>query len=359
MKINIDYVKNLHIFPYEIFSFDYIKTMCRCFDSDEHVFYIYGEKPDSNIASCENINANIIFEEKSGFGEAKELYRLIERCDKVIFHSLFLPMKILIVLSWNIKKYNKKLFLNIWGGDLYNVYWNRNNSLANWIEYKANRRIAENSYEVGYIKSDYRFLKKIYPKAAPVFRLEGYCYEFEGEIEKEKKHKGTNILLGNSATETCRHKDALDIIKKNDNDDTFIYCVLSYPKNIPDYIDEIISYGKNSFGERFIPLLDFMTSSDYMNLLSNMDVAIFNHNRQQALGNIASLLYLGKRVFVSEENGCLEYFKDMGAVLYSIDEYVNYKDDSELFEYGEHNRQVIETFYSDEQFIKRWSAVLA
>ena len=38
--------------------------------------------------------------------------------------------------------------------------------------------------------------------------------------------------------------------------------------------------------------------SDYLKILGKIDIAIFNHERQQAVGNITSLLGLGKKVYI-------------------------------------------------------------
>jgi dTDP-N-acetylfucosamine:lipid II N-acetylfucosaminyltransferase len=44
--------------------------------------------------------------------------------------------------------------------------------------------------------------------------------------------------------------------------------------------------------------------------LNNIDIAIFNNDRQQALGNIYALLYLNKKVFIRSDTTMWLHFKE-------------------------------------------------
>jgi len=44
-----------------------------------------------------------------------------------------------------------------------------------------------------------------------------------------------------------------------------------------------------------------MPFDQYLNFLNIVDIAIFNHKRQQAMGNIITLLGIGKTVYVRKE----------------------------------------------------------
>jgi len=149
--------------------------------------------------------------------------------------------------------------------------------------------------------------------------------------------------------------ERLDFCKNND---IKIYCVLSYPENNKVYRESVIKHGINVFGVKFIPLIDFMTFEKYIEMLSVIDIAIFNHNRQQALGNIANLLYLGKRVYINPSNGCKGYFEKMGAKVFSTDSLTKMdicKIDSK--ELKDTNRKAIDEFFSDQQFKERWRKI--
>ena len=80
-----------------------------------------------------------------------------------------------------------------------------------------------------------------------------------------------------------------------------IICPLSYGP--PIYIKKIIEKGKMLFGDRFIPLLDFLNPDKYFCILKQIDLAIMYHNRQQGMGNIQILVYLGKPICMKNTSG--------------------------------------------------------
>ena len=107
------------------------------------------------------------------------------------------------------------------------------------------------------------------------------------------------ILLGNSATETNQHKEALDMLSRFKNREIEIICPLSYGDTT--YASNIISYGVQIFGNKFIPITKYMSTNEYCELLNSVDIAVFNHNRQQGTGNIEILAYLGKKIFLRSD----------------------------------------------------------
>jgi dTDP-N-acetylfucosamine:lipid II N-acetylfucosaminyltransferase len=59
-----------------------------------------------------------------------------------------------------------------------------------------------------------------------------------------------------------------------------------------------------------------MSFSDYNDFLRKVDIAIFNHQRQQGMGNTIALLSLGKKVYIRSDATPWEYFNDMGMAIY-------------------------------------------
>lgn len=348
----------LHIFPYEKFTQDYIKKINQMFQNDDHVFLIYGDKADNEI---KDINAeNIIYEPKNHFVRYIKLYKLIKKSSKVIFHSLFFGTDNFLFYTILGFKNRCKYFWNIWGGDLYNEYWHRNDNIKTKIRNVIKIIFIGNLKAVGYIKSDYDFLMKHYRSDAK-FYLDSYAYElFIPKNVKNGNSKSVKILLGNSATEECRYLESIDFLSFCKNENVIVYCILSYPKNkvSSEYRGKVIKYGKNIFGEKFVPIIDYMSYEKYSKLLNNIDIAIFNHNRQQALGNIASLLYLGKRVYISKENGCKEYFENIGAKVFSLEcltrSDISKKDTTNI---AKINRKALDAFFSDTNFKNMWGKI--
>lgn len=342
----------LHIFPNDKFAYDYIKRINELFDSSEHLFYVFGEKFEKELEDLNFVNVRHIGWYKMCFN--KNLILDMLKSDKVIFHSLLVPGSFLVTVDLILPFIHNKCFWNIWGADLYNAFWERNDHQAKEL---LRRCFIRSIRAVGYIPGDYVFLKQHY-KTKAKFYLSSYTYEFDDVVEKVQHDNCVNILLGNSATKESRYHEAIDMIAKLNPSNIKVFCVLSYPKENNEYRNEVISYGKKVLGEAFEPLTGFMRYSEYMKLLSSIDVAIFNHNRQQALGNIASLLFLGKRVFVNPQNACKEYFENIGAELYSTEGFTNdmlYK--GTPIEIVNNNRKAILDFFSNEQFCARWSKI--
>lgn len=347
----------LHIIPYEKFTADYVNEICRLFDYSRHVFYVYGVKTEADIRSDFDKKATIIFESKFTFRGAFRLVKMCRESRKVIIHSLFLPPLYLIAISLFIKKFGDKTFWDIWGADLYDTYESRKKNFAHRAREVFRKRFIKNIAAVGDIPGDYDYLKERY-KTNATFYLASYIYDFPALEEKERCGKTCNILLGNSANPSCCYPDALEKLSVFKEEDIKIFCILSYPKNEKRYIASVIEKGKDIFGEKFIPITEFMPYEEYMQLLNKIDIAVFNNNRQQALGNIAGLLFYGKRVYLNKQNACYDHFNRIGAKLFLLNDLK--REDIRITEYielKERNQKVIEDFFSDEEFYKRWNVI--
>lgn len=130
---------------------------------------------------------------------------------------------------------------------------------------------------------------------------------------------GESILVGNSASFTNNHIEVIDLLSKFDLADSInIIAPLSYGDE--DYKNKIIKFGQAELGQLFQPLADFMPIDEYVALIKQCGYAVMNHKRQQAVGNIVIMLYLGARVFLREENPTYIMLKKEGAILSSVQE---------------------------------------
>ena len=64
--------------------------------------------------------------------------------------------------------------------------------------------------------------------------------------------------------------------------DIQIICPLSDGNK--EYAEAVINKGKEIFGCNFKPLQEFIPFEQYLDIVSKIDVAIFKHDRQQAIG---------------------------------------------------------------------------
>lgn len=129
---------------------------------------------------------------------------------------------------------------------------------------------------------------------------------------------GKNILVGNSSTPTNNHLEIFDMLAQIDLGDRQIVAPLSYGD--PIYRDAVIAYGRNLFGSRFQPIVDFMPLEQYNTFIAGCSVVVMGHRRQQGGGNAVTMLYKGAKVFLDEANTVYQYLKSKGAFVYSLHE---------------------------------------
>lgn len=194
-----------------------------------------------------------------------------------------------------------------------------------------------------------------------------YVYFNYGSLEKNfirgyenKKVNGKNILIGNSATDTNNHLEVFDLLKDIKIEDSVkVVCPLSYGNE--KYKKLIVEIGKNEFKDSFDPLVDFIDIDSYINKIISCRVVIMNHVRQQAFGNIITMLYLGAKIFLRKENPIYVFLKAQGAVIYSIQDL---EDNHSLFE-GDlsdmdvmKNREVLQLFISESVAIEKTQNII-
>jgi len=73
-------------------------------------------------------------------------------------------------------------------------------------------------------------------------------------------------------------------------------------------------------GKHFLALTEFLPLNEYYRLISSRVSVFMNHLRQQALGNILSLMYLGCNIIFNEENPLYHYFTRNGFYVLSFKE---------------------------------------
>lgn len=156
-------------------------------------------------------------------------------------------------------------------------------------------------------------------RTKPALRWFSY-YSLSNIIEPELLSEaiGNNILIGNSASYTNNHVEVFEQLKSFPLGSRKLIVPLSYGDS--KYAKVIEQQGRAFFGENFHPLLQFITLSEYNKILQSCSVIIFNHVRQQGIGNITACLYLGKKVFLRKENSAFAYFRTLGVVIFDMDE---------------------------------------
>lgn len=129
---------------------------------------------------------------------------------------------------------------------------------------------------------------------------------------------GSDIMVGNSASANCNHVEAFELIKEVIGDRARIIAPLSYGD--VNYANEVDVSGRRIFGRDFESLREFLPIEEYIQKLKSCGFVVMNHRRQQALGNIVIMLYLGARVFLRAENPTYAYLKEQGFSISTVEE---------------------------------------
>lgn len=171
------------------------------------------------------------------------------------------------------------------------------------------------------------------------------------DVSKKDKIK---VLVGNSTDPTNNHEEIFNKLKPYQDQIESIYCPLSYGM-YDEYKQEVIRKGAEFFGDKFIVMDKFMPFDEYKKFLSNVDIVIFNHNRQEAMGVTLTLLSLGKIVYLNPNTTSYESLTRRGFRIF---------DNSLIEEQGlkinrdvDANVRCLEEFYSKTVFDESWQKI--
>jgi dTDP-N-acetylfucosamine:lipid II N-acetylfucosaminyltransferase len=128
---------------------------------------------------------------------------------------------------------------------------------------------------------------------------------------------GDDILVGNSASATNNHADVFDQLAGLELGSRKVLVPLSYGDT--RYRDAVIAYGRQALGACLEPIVDFMPLERYNELISRCSIAVMGHRRQEAVGNIATLMQAGARVFIDRASPVFSDLSARGAVISGLD----------------------------------------
>lgn len=311
MKV-VFFINKTNGFPKSMISF-----MEANFPEINKSYYTIDRRNEEDLPNLSNVHRISSYKE---FITNKELINDIITADKIIVSGVFTFQYILPLYG---KKIMKKTYWQFWGGD-YEVL--RNNKLS--VKLKLRKQIVsrciKNSKGIILLtEPEKEIFKEIFGEIADN-RFYAVVVPPRQELDdivarvrtRRKENMSTIIVIGNSATKSNQHFDIFDKMSYLDLENAIIYCPLSYGDD--QYRKRVIKRGKELFDNKFIPITEYMSYEKYVEFLNSCDVGIYNHNRQQALGNISLMLNLGKKVYTSDT--VKKYYEQFGYRLHSVSE---------------------------------------
>jgi len=330
--------KILHIMVLDKFLPPFIDFIIKHFDSRSHQFVFIG-KPRYDYGLTKDHPIEWI----SGKSKYFILISAMYSAEKIILHGLWSEriLQMLYLQPWLLKK----CYWVMWGGDFYFP------EKHSWIKKQVIKRMG---HFITYIKGDYELVQKWYGAKGAYHE----CFMYPSNLYKEydikpKEHSTINIQLGNSADPTNNHIEIFQNLTKCKDVNIQIFTPLSYGNEA--YAKMVILKGKEHFGEKFIPLTEFMPLEKYLEFLSDIDIAIFAHKRQQAMGNIITLLGLGKKVYMRSDITPWELFKNIDVKVYDVE---NINVDTINDDVKQHNQNRIKEHFSKENYLRQLSQLL-
>jgi hypothetical protein len=281
-----------------------VKLISEEFGDKDHQFWIAGvqklkQYPIKNADNVFIARRSVIAQ----FLAHIRLLFMLHRTKKVILHGLFNP-RVIILLAlcpWILGK----CYWAIWGADLYQ-YQKPKLNLRGKIKERLRKLVIKRiGHLVTYIPGDVDLARRWYGARGEYHECLMYLSNvvnpqvLQGVEQTKSTQSGLNILVGNSADPSNNHIEALENLLPYKDQDIKIYVPLSYGDQA--HAKKVIEQGKDWFGEKFFPMVSFMPFDQYLKFLKSVDIAIFNHKRQQAMGNIITLLGMGKTVYVRRD----------------------------------------------------------
>lgn len=302
----------IHIIQNEKFTEPFIEFINSKFNSSGHTFYTYGNGNRFIVKKRDNVH-----EQKKSIISMNFFIKKLYKSQKVIIHGLFSPYIVLFLFlqPWLLKK----CYWGIWGGDLYYHVMRKKTIKSNVYEYFRKSVIKKMGGFITHIKGDYKLAKQWYGVKGKYF----YSFMYPSNLYKEYYLNNVKdstskvyIQIGNSADPSNNHIEVLNKLHIYKAMDIEIICPLSYGDK--DYAKKVINYGTEVFGNKFMPIKEFMPFDKYLDILAKIDIAIFNHKRQQAIGSITTLLGLGKKVYIREDITTWQFCIDHDLRVYSV-----------------------------------------
>ena len=340
--------KILHLGSSSTFLPSLIDLIDKNFNLNEHIFLLTSEQGKDDLDKFDNV---IICsnDRKSQLSHYTKVLKTMYKVDKIILHSLF-DLKVIQILFYNPWLLNKCYWV-IWGADLYNYKLSQRNWKWQILEFFRRPVIKNMGHLVTYIPGDVELARKWYGAKGKYHECLMYLSNTYKALDVPSTQTDTiNIQIGNSADSSNNHIEVLEKLLPFKDENIKIYAPLSYGDKL--HAKKVIAKGKDLFGDKFTALTDFMPFEEYLQFLGTIDIAIFNHKRQQAMGNTITLLGLGKTVFIRSDTTQWQFFKEKNIEIYDSINLASLDKKEHL-----DNIQKVKEYFSKETLIKQYSEI--
>ena len=304
----------VHICVPEKFIPPFVRFVAKHFDIREHSFLLGGRKSKQ---SAHPLPPESVIPYDGYFNKLHNMRRLY-LAEKIILHGLYesQTLYLLALQPWLLRK----CYWIIWGADLHQFEQPRTRLKSKFKEWIRARVILRLGHIVTYISGEHELARRWYSTRA-LFH-DCLCYESNTIVPRAPAHKESQqitIQLGNSAYPRNNHVDAIDRIARFAENDIRVFAPLSYGP--PAEAQRVAAYGKERLGDKFTPVVDFVPLERYLEQLDSVDIGVFNQIHQQAMGNMITLLGMGKTLYIRPNTSPWNLFTDLGIKVFAVEEF--------------------------------------
>ncbi|MBR0478128.1 MAG: TDP-N-acetylfucosamine:lipid II N-acetylfucosaminyltransferase [Solobacterium sp.] len=356
----------LHIIYRDKFTSGYIDFMNMRMNQYQHQFLVLKEGFPLETEDADNI---FWFDSYSTLLSEEQYRWLFSQADAVVVSGVFVDWGFFRKLSSSPALLRKTVF-HFWGGDFYRYRMDEigRRSMKQVLKDRVKMHFIAYCFRncrdiVFLIPGDYDAFRSVFgfSRSHSIAKMPGSPEQKRiQEFRTSNAHEGIRIILGNSATDSNCHEEILRILHDQYYDEAIeVYCPLSYGDE--EYRNRINRLGDELLGEKYIPMTEYMDKNMYMEFLSGCDIGIFNNNRQQGMGNIKSLLALGKKVYIRTDTSMWEHYNGRGYTLFPaegirnlpFDEFVGFPSDLR-----ENNMRIADEGDPVENSLNAWEPLL-
>ncbi len=255
----------------------------------------------------------------------------LKKYDYVFIHSLFLARSTKVFVGLFNPRLLKKIVWVTWG---YDLYLSKDSGLKGQLSYWASlltRFVFENkvSHFVGIHPVDLKSYNQIIGGCAALYcapyrfntnkEANQFLIDYKSFPISEKMSKGEpfTIQIGHRAVSDLNHIRLLDKLSVYKDENIRIFLPLSYGDF--KYARKVEDYARSIFEGKVVVQSSMVPIDEYRRMLSSVDILAIDCKRQIALGNIHTMFYMQKKVFLPHDSLLSEYYKENGVLVYDIE----------------------------------------
>lgn len=281
----------------------FFSTQCK--PSCEQLFWVKSAAPINGFTNYENND---------------ELFALLNNVDKnaqVVFHGLF------DMHTWKKLLFNsivKRSSCVLWGGELYR-HTKAGRTIKQRIVHGLHALLINRFKQVFALnQGDAQLAQKVFKRkhvAVLPYPLIG-MQVIKRDGAENTSEQVIKILVGNSASPSNNHIDALNKLAHLAGDNIEIVMPLNYAGE-PEYVERVIKHAHSLFKDKVTAITSMLSKTQYDALLNEVSMTVFAQQRQQGLYVAYAMLLMGKPLFLLGSTSSFTNLSALGFKLHKTD----------------------------------------